>query len=106
MPTAIVAASAATAASVPIRRATCGAIGAPTAMQITGAVVSAPAATADSGTSTRISSSSGGTLATAVLRLRAVKMIAPAISARWRGYALAADKPNSLRYWRRTQWPP
>ena len=48
-------------------------------MQITGAVVSAPAATADSGTSTRISSSSGGTLATAVLRLSAVKMIAPAI---------------------------
>src|SRR4051812_28304667 len=89
MPATSVSARPATAASLPIRRARRGATGAPAAMQMTGSVVSAPAAVVESGTSARSSSSSGGTLATAVRRLSAVKTIAAAVSVRWRGYALS-----------------
>jgi hypothetical protein len=83
----------ASAASVPTRRATTGATGEPSAMQTTGSVVSAPAATAERGTSARISSSSGGTLATAVRRLSAVKTIAAASGQTRRG---TVRKPCSL----------
>src|SRR4051794_20481970 len=85
IPAATVSAISASAASVPMRRATIGATGEPSAMQTTGSVVSAPAAAAESGTSARISSSSGGTLATAVRRLSAVKTIAAASGQARRG---------------------
>ena len=77
-------------------------------MQITGSVVSTPAAAAVSGTASRISSSSGGTLAIAVRRFSAVSTTAAAVRRRWRGYALAGeDKPNSLRYpEEELGWPP
>ena len=105
MPAASVSPSTVIAASVPIRRASGGPIGEPTAMQITGAVVRTPAAVVDSGTLARISSSSGGTLAIAVRRLSAVNTIAAAIRPSCRGYALAR-KRNSLNYCQEgTAWP-
>ena len=107
MPAATVSAIRASAASVPTRRATTGASGEPSAMQITGSVVSTPAAAADRGTASRSSSSSGGTLAIAVRRFSAVSTTAAAVRRRWRGYALAGDKPNSLRYpEEELEWPP
>jgi hypothetical protein len=98
MPATIVSPRATTAASVPIRLARRGASGEPTDIQTTGSVVSTPAPAADSGTSSRSSSSSGGTLATAVRRFSAVNTIAPAISASCRGCALAGTRSRRMPF--------
>src|ERR671923_199758 len=61
--------------SAPMRRASAGATGASAPKQRTGAAVSSPASVAESPRSCRSSSRIGGTLATAIRRLRPVRTI-------------------------------